>query len=89
MTTYLPPLKVSKIFNIDDYTYQDGFIVYKEADERFLRPIQDLQQKTDGLSYNDTVALRRLTVTGNTGKGLSLDKSSTYNVRADGTFSER
>jgi ribosomal protein S11 len=54
MTTYLPPLKVSKIFNIDDYTYQDGFIVYKEADERFLRPIQDLQQKTTGITYSNS-----------------------------------
>ena len=51
MTTYLPPSKISQIFNIDDYDYQDGFIVFKEADQRYLRPIQKLNQKTAGITY--------------------------------------
>jgi hypothetical protein len=55
MTNYLPPINVSEIFNIDDYIYQDGYIVYKDADHRYLRPIQKLQQKTTGITYNDTI----------------------------------
>jgi hypothetical protein len=31
----------------------NGFIIYKEADHRYLRPIQKLQQKTTGISYNE------------------------------------
>ena len=53
MAEYLPPIHISEVFNVDDYTYQDGFIIYKEADHRYLRPIQRLQQKTTGISYNE------------------------------------
>jgi hypothetical protein len=55
MANYLPPINISEIFNIDDYVNQDGFIAYKEADYRYLRPIQKLQQKTSGMTYNDTI----------------------------------
>ncbi len=53
MANYLPPIHISEIFNVDEYTYQDGFIIYKDADHRYLRPIQRLQQKTTGISYNE------------------------------------
>jgi hypothetical protein len=53
MAECLPPIHISEVFNVDDYTYQDGFIIYKEADHRYLRPIKKLQQKTTGISYNE------------------------------------
>ena len=58
---YLPPLKVSNLFNVDDYIYQDGFIVYKEADHRYLRPIQKLNQKTTGITYNEPNSTTNIT----------------------------
>jgi hypothetical protein len=29
MANYLPPVKVSELFNLDDYSFQDGYIMYK------------------------------------------------------------
>jgi hypothetical protein len=53
MAEYLPPIHISEVFNVDDYTWQNGYIVYKDADHRYLRPLQKLQQKTTGISYNE------------------------------------
>jgi hypothetical protein len=63
MAIYLPPTMVSEIFNIDDYTYQDGYIIYEGADLRYLRPIQNLQQKTSGMTYNDTTKMLNMSLT--------------------------
>lgn len=54
MASYLPPLYIAEIFNINDYSYQDGFIVHKDADQRYLSPIQNLQQKTTGITYSNS-----------------------------------
>ena len=67
MTTYLPPLKKSQIFNIDDYDYQDGFIVFKEADLRYLRPIQKLNQKSTGITYFESNSTTNITKNVNIG----------------------
>ena len=81
MTTYLPPSKISQIFNIDDYDYQDGFIVFKEADQRYLRPIQKLNQKTTGITYFESNSTTNISKNVNVG-GLvnSVDGATTNNV---------
>jgi hypothetical protein len=56
MVSYLPPINISEIFNVGDFSWQDGYIVYRDADHRYLRPIQKLQQKTLGMTYNDTTS---------------------------------
>ena len=53
MAEYLAPISISEIFNVGNFDWQNGFIVYREADHRYLRPIQKLQQKTIGISYNE------------------------------------
>jgi hypothetical protein len=68
MAEYLPPIHISEVFNVDDYTYQDGYIIYKEADHRYLRPIQKLQKKTTGISYNE------LNLTTNVSENINITK---------------
>jgi hypothetical protein len=85
MANYLPPIYISEIFNVDEYTYQDGFIIYKDADHRYLRPIQKLQQKTTGISYNDT------TKTLNISKNINvahLMNTVVFATRNNGAFGE-
>jgi hypothetical protein len=53
MAEYLPPINISEIFNVGNFDWQNGFIVYRETDHRYLRPIQKLRQKTSGISYNE------------------------------------
>jgi hypothetical protein len=44
MAEYLPPINIAEIFNVGNFEWQNGFIIYREADQRYLRPIQNLQQ---------------------------------------------
>jgi hypothetical protein len=61
MAEYLPPIKISGIFNVDNYNYQEEFIAYKEADHRYLRPIQKLNKKTTGISYIESNSTTNIT----------------------------
>jgi hypothetical protein len=54
MAEYLPPIHIAEVFNISDYDFQDVSLTLKASDERYLRPIKKLQQKTSQISYNDT-----------------------------------
>jgi hypothetical protein len=84
MANYLPPINVSEIFNIDDYVYQNGYIVYKDADHRYLRPIQNLQQKTSGMTYNDTTKTLNISKNINVSNLVNTVESATRNSGAFG-----
>ncbi len=85
MASYLPPINISDIFNISDFNWQDGFIVYKDADHRYLRPIQNLQQKTSGVTYND--ATQTLNISKNINV-YSIINSVESTTRNNGVFGE-
>jgi hypothetical protein len=54
MAEYLPPINIAEVFNISDYDYQQISLTLKDSDQRYLRPIKKLQEKTFGISYNGT-----------------------------------
>ncbi len=54
MAEYLPPIQIADVFNVGNFDWQNNFIIYREADQRYLRPIKKLQQKTTGISYNES-----------------------------------
>jgi hypothetical protein len=85
MAEYLPPTNVSELFNVDDYKYQDGFIAYRDADQRYLRPIQKLNQKTSGLSYNDNTQTLNISKTINVANLTNTVESA---IRNNGAFGE-
>jgi hypothetical protein len=55
MAEYLPPINVAEVFNVGDCDFQDFSLTLKDSDNRYLRPIKRLQEKTFGIiSYNGT-----------------------------------
>jgi hypothetical protein len=54
MALYSPPSIISEIFNVDNYNNQEDFLSYKELDQRYLRPIKKIENKTTGISYNNS-----------------------------------
>ncbi len=79
MANYLPPIKMTEIFNID------GYIIYKEADHRYLRPIQKLQQKTTGITYNNTSETTNISKNINV---ANLVNTVEFATRNNGAFAE-
>jgi hypothetical protein len=66
MAEYLPPIHIAEVFNISDYDFQDISLTLKASDERYLRPIKRLQEKTFGISYNNA------TETTNVSKNINI-----------------
>ena len=45
MAEYLPPITIAEIFNVGNFDWQNGFITYKDGDQRYLRLIKKLQER--------------------------------------------
>jgi hypothetical protein len=79
MTEYLPPINIAKVFNISDYDWQNISLTLKDGDQRYLRPIKKLQEKTFGISYNGTTETTNVSKNINISHLMNTVESATRN----------
>ncbi len=84
MAEYLPPINIAEVFNKSDYDFQDISLTLKDSDNRYLRPIKKLQEKTFGITYNGTTETTNVSKNINITNLMNTVESATRNNLAVG-----